>query len=312
MILVDCSHAMHRVLHSNKEAVIANPEFLTHLLLSQFLSMSSKFGGSKKNPVVLCLDSSSWRKDFYVEHKPKTEDYKNETYKGRRVKDTSVDWTEVYRIYDDIMNILKQDSDFHVMKVEKAEADDIIAVLATKFKDQEDIWVMSSDKDFVQLQCENVSIYDPLKQAFKPTIDVETFKKIHNIIGDKSDNILPIKSRVAEKTAYKLLPELDVLLKTNPDMREKYEFNETLISFDKIPDWVRENILKEYENQTPKFNATKLMSGFIKYRLSKHGEDINKFKLGEAEVKTKLNQHFRDNKKNIEISSASIEDFFGE
>lgn len=312
MILVDSSAALHRILYMNKDAVIQNPEFLSHLLLTQFNFIASNFGASKVNPVVLCLDSSSWRKDYYNNNKPKTEDYKNETYKGNRTKDSDFDWTEVYKIYDGVCEALKQHSDYFVMKVEKAEADDIIAILTKHYKSKETVYVISSDKDFAQLQDQNVLLYDPLKKSFKPDIDVESWKKIHIIIGDDVDNIKAIKPRVKEKTAQKMLKDLDTLLQTNPDMKEKYLFNENLISFEKIPLNIEDAIIEEFTNQKFSFNQMNLMKEFIRYKLVKHTENILKFKLQKDHIKTKLNSYHEGTKKVVDIVSSSLEEFFGE
>jgi len=310
MILVDLSHALHRVLWSNKTQIQDTPEFLSHVLLTQIVSISNKLGGSKKNPVVLCMDNKSWRKDYYEQNKTKFDDLTTQSYKGQRIKSDEVDWKTVYGIFEDTVESLKYHSDFFVVKAEKAEADDVIAVLTKKFKHTETVWIVSSDKDFNQLQDTNVHIYDPLKQQFRPKVDVETFKKIHIMIGDSSDNIKPIKSRLGEKTALKMLKDLNTYLQTNFDMKERYEFNKILIDFDCIPEDIEKSILEVYNEQTYSFNGMKLMTMLMKYKLAKHAEDINKFQIPVGEVKTKLNQQFKEQERILEISKSSLDEFF--
>lgn len=311
MIIQDFSHAMHRTLRMNKEQVIQNYDFLSHLLLSQVTSFISKLGASKHNKFVIAVDSTSWRKDYYAQNKQQFPEMREMTYKGNRVKDTDIDWTKVYNICNDICDVLKKYSDIYVVKVDGAEADDIIAVLTQEFKSKENIWIASGDKDFIQLQDHPVvSIYDPLKHAFKPEQNVEMFKKIHTIIGDKSDNIPAIKPRVQEKTALKMLKDLDTLLATNPTMKAKYEFNEHLILFEHIPVDIREKIIEEYNNQCYSYNGMKLLGEFSRLKLNKFSEDINKFKLVDFEVKTKLNQFFVQKQKDKDMAERSLEDFF--
>jgi hypothetical protein len=309
MILIDGSHALYRTLIINKDAVKETPEFIAHLFISQILAFSTKLGGSKLNKVVLCMDSSSWRKQYYIDNRPK--DYGIDTYKGQRVKDASIDWTSVFDYVNQVTDALKANSDFKVMRVKEAEADDIIAVLTKAYRDTETIWIASSDKDFVQLQdTPNVNIYDPLKQNFKPTVDKEYFKQIHIMIGDASDNIRAIKERLGEKTAIKILKELPILLQTSPSMREKYEFNKNLIDFDCIPCYINDRIIDEYNNLSGKFNAMELIKDFRTLKLVQHTENINKFKLSDSIVETKLNTYFKKLAKDIQTSKSSLEDFF--
>lgn len=310
MILMDLSHALHRCTYMNKEEIKANPDFLTHILTSQVLSFADKFGASKTNKMVVCMDSTSWRKEYYDINKVQFPEMREMTYKGNRIKDPSIDWPVVYGRCDAITEVLKNYSDFYVMKVKGAEADDVIAILTKKFAPTETIWIPSGDKDFVQLQAHNVHQFDPIKKCFKPEQDVEMFKKIHCIAGDTGDNIPAIKPRTKEKTAIKMLKDLDTLLQTNPEMRAKYKFNQDLILFENIPDWVEKNILDEYDKQGYTYNGMKLLTEFTKLKLVKHAEDINKFRLVDVELKTKLNQFFIQAKANQSLTERNLEDFF--
>jgi 5'-3' exonuclease len=313
MILFDLSYFMHRVIHPNKETIIQNPMFFAHLMTTQIIRFSKQLGASKANKMVICLDSPSWRKDFYAKNKPVCPVYEDQTYKGNRVKDSSLPWDELHAITDSLAESFKNHSDLYVMKIQDAEADDIIAILSKEFSSKETIWVLSPDKDFVQLQDENVHVFDPLKNAFKPEQDVSLFKKIHNIIGDASDNIYTIKGNqksMKESVALKLLKDLDDLLATNPLMKQKYDFNEKLIDLSMIPEYVKEATLNEFATQTHSFNATNILKTFMKFNMSKLSEDIGVFKLSENEIKTPTNQFFVNGKRNEESSRNNLEDFF--
>lgn len=313
MILFDLSYFSHRIIYPNKDAILQNPLFFAHLLTSQIISFSKKMGASKQNKMILCLDSFSWRKEYYETNKVNFPEYNDKTYKGNRVKDPEIPWDHINDTTTLLVEAFKEYSDFYVMKVNNAEADDIIAVLANTFKKQETIWILSPDKDFVQLQDKNVFIFDPLKNGFKPEQDIEIFKKIHNIIGDTSDNILAIKPRCKEITAGKMLKDLDDLLATNPGMKARYEFNKNLIDLSMIPDIVQRDILLEFDTQSHEdyhYNYNGLIKTFMKFGLSKLSEDINNFKLSENEIKTPLNQYFIDGEKNAILSRNNLEDFF--
>lgn len=311
MILLDTSMALMRTIHMNAQAVQDAPEFVSHIVLTQLTSFASKFGASKRNPMVVVMDSSSWRKKFYADNCKNLAGLENETYKGQRTKSDKFDWEKIFEIYNDTLEGIKNHSDFFVMKVKDAEADDIIACLTNQFKVSETIWIVSSDKDFIQLQDPpRVNLYDQHKNAFRPQQNVEQWKQIHILTGDSGDNIKPVRKGIGEKTAIKMLSELDVLLQTNPDMKARYEFNRTLVDFDYIPNEVYQAVIEEYEKQSFNFNASKLLQTFVKYKLVKHAEGIDRFRLGDKEIKTKVNSHYAEVNRIKEISKSTLEDFF--
>lgn len=310
MILFDLSHALHRSVRMNQDEVLSNPNFVGHLILTQIVSYSRKLGVSKQNPLVICMDSSpSWRHDYYLKNRTQFTDLKDMEYKGNRKKDEVLPWDKIKEISTEICMALQEYSDFYVLKIDKCEADDIIAVLAEEFGDSE-VWVVSSDKDFIQLQTENVKIFDPLKQTFKPEQNIDLFKKIHTMIGDKTDNILAIRSRLGEKTALKIVKDLDDLLATDPVLRARYKFNADLILFENIPSEIKNVILSKFKDQKFSFNNMNLLKTFMKYGLAKHAEDIYSFKLSDTASKTKTTKFFDEVKNNIEKSESNLEDFF--
>ena len=104
-----------------------------------------------------------------------------------------------------------------VVTLDKVEADDIIAYLSdvTPQKKEDKVFIVSSDKDFLQLINENVIVYRPMEKEYY-TVDtvVEKFKMSPNnfilyktLMGDNSDKVAGIKG-LGEKKLYKLFPEL--------------------------------------------------------------------------------------------------------
>ena len=100
---------------------------------------------------------------------------------------------------------------------DRTEADDVIAYLSNDYlavKDSQ-VFIMSSDKDFMQLVDDRVHIWSPTKKKMFYTEDVlETygvlptnFALFRSLIGDDSDNIPGIKG-VGAKTAIEKFPKL--------------------------------------------------------------------------------------------------------
>lgn len=96
------------------------------------------------------------------------------------------------------------------------EADDIIATLVKKYKKQKDmeIYIVSGDKDLMQLVDDNVSLYDTMKDKIYKRKDVlakwdvppEKVLDMQALCGDSTDNIPGIPG-VGPKTAARLLTE---------------------------------------------------------------------------------------------------------
>ena len=104
-----------------------------------------------------------------------------------------------------------------VATLDKVEADDIIAYLSNVIpqKKEDKVFIVSSDKDFLQLINENVIVYRPMEKEYYTTDTVvEKFKMSPNnfilyktLMGDNSDKVAGIKG-LGPKKLYKLFPEL--------------------------------------------------------------------------------------------------------
>lgn len=98
------------------------------------------------------------------------------------------------------------------------EADDVLATLAEKFKDDFEIVLVTGDKDFCQLVDDRVTIFDPKKEESldkekvkeKYGITTEQFIDYLALVGDSADNIPGVKG-IGPKTAKKLLQEYETL-----------------------------------------------------------------------------------------------------
>lgn len=135
------------------------------------------------------------------------------------------------------------------------EADDVISILvnSSELDDYKYKFIMSSDKDYLQLVSENIQVYNPTKKImYSPKKVVEEFGIIPEnfvyykaFIGDRSDNI-PSFGSIGEKNIIKFFPEirntkiedLDFFYNRAKDLiseGKKYKGLDNLISdFDKL------------------------------------------------------------------------------
>ena len=97
--------------------------------------------------------------------------------------------------------------------IDKIEADDTIAYLSKKLKD--DIIIYSADQDFLQLVNKRITVYSPIKKKFYKPQDVfdqyglypHNFITMKCLMGDKSDNLPGVKG-LGPKKLMKFFPEI--------------------------------------------------------------------------------------------------------
>ena len=97
--------------------------------------------------------------------------------------------------------------------IDKIEADDTIAYLSQKLKD--DVIIYSADQDFLQLVNKRITVYSPIKKKFYRPNDVFEQYGIHPynfitmkcLMGDKSDNLPGVKG-LGPKKLMKYFPEI--------------------------------------------------------------------------------------------------------
>ena len=130
-----------------------------------------------------------------------------------------------------------------ILKHPHLEADDCIALsvkhLIKKYPECQ-IYIITSDHDYLQLKCDNVHLYDlkykPLKSITgNATHDLE----IKIIMGDNSDNIPSAFPKCGPKTAQKCINDLEFFKKKiikNEEYYENYKRNKLIIDFNNIPE----------------------------------------------------------------------------
>jgi 5'-3' exonuclease len=133
-----------------------------------------------------------------------------------------------------------------ILKHPHLEADDCIALsvkyLLKKYPECE-IYIITSDKDYLQLNAPNVQIYTlaykKLADSKTSTGNPETDLQIKIIMGDSSDNIPSIFPKCGPKTAQKCIDDpiyFQKKMSENPEEYQKqYKLNQLLVNFENIP-----------------------------------------------------------------------------
>lgn len=189
---------------------------------------------------ILALDcerSRIWRKSIYPAYKANRDNKKNKPNFGGVFKYT----------YDILVPRLIKEYGMHSIKVDGAEADDVIYIAATKLATNPDnrIFVCSIDSDLTQFASESISILplnrtEPIdKKIVEDYGSVQRFL-LHKILsGDTSDNIPSIKFRkMGEVTAHKMIRNPELLKEfftTYPEAIAQYKINRQIVDLKNIP-----------------------------------------------------------------------------
>lgn len=223
--------------------------------------------------VIFCLEGhKNWRKDYYPE------------YKANRLvarEASKIDFETFFKEQDKFVESLKSLlSNCMFLQVDHAEADDLIAVITMKYPHWK-VTNISSDRDFYQLyKYPNYRQYDSVKGQFIEVLNPENYLLEKVIIGDAGDNVPKLKNKVGPKTAAKIINSeegLEEWLKLE-NLEKEFERNMTLISFDFIPEEIRNSIRKAVDNWIGvPFKGNKIMDFLTKNGCLGQFEDIGLF-----------------------------------
>jgi 5'-3' exonuclease len=258
MLLID----LNQVLISNiMQQINSDPKMkieenlVRHIVLNSLRSYSKQFK-SKYGEIVICCDNKKyWRRDVFPFYK---------VHRKRDREKSDLDWNAIFESLNKIRDELKQYFPHKVIEVEGAEADDIIAVLTTRFALHEDVLILSSDKDFVQLQkYDNVQQYSPILKRFIKTDNPQMYIKEHIIKGDRGDGIPNFLSPdnvfvTGERQKNINKKKLSEWIRNSPEtfcttdlMKRNYKRNQMLVDLDFVPDAIKTKIVQAYDNTKP-------------------------------------------------------------
>jgi hypothetical protein len=255
-------------------------DLIRHMVLNSLRSYVRQFK-QKYGEIVVCCDSRKyWRRDVFP------------FYKSNRKKDrekSEFDWNLIFETLGKIREELKENFPYRVLEVEGAEADDIIAVLSARQAVSEEVLILSSDKDFVQLQkYPNVSQYSPILKRYVKADDPYLYIKEHIIKGDRGDgvpnflspdNTFALGERQKVINSKKLNEWLHMAPEdfcVNENMLRGYKRNQMLVDLDFIPENIKQQIVDCYDNTKPS-TRQKMFNYFIEKRLSNLMEVIDEF-----------------------------------
>ena len=289
MILIDYSQtALNAILSFQRELRGGDEEVVNlvrHVILTTLQSYKKKYAKEYGEMVICCDGRDYWRRDFFPH------------YKAGRKKQREASGLPFKLIFDTISSVrddLREHFPYKVLHLDRAEADDIIAVLSEYTQDNlliqegleetpQKVLILSSDHDFKQLhRFPNVRQWSPrIKKFVDAEKDYMTNGHIAHLVKAGDDgipNILSpddiflqegVRQNVVSAKRLKEFVDLgaDAWRAWKNDVEKRnWHRNETVIDFRFIPPDIKESIVDQYLNTKPVNDKMKIMNYLIKNR----------------------------------------------
>ena len=196
--------------------------------------------------IVFAMDdklSHSFRKTRYPEYKAHRALVKRQ-FQLQPIKDYIVD--VIFKELD-----VEHEHGYHLVKVEGAEGDDVIATTIMRLRDNYvGMVLIASDHDFLQI--DGLREFDLFGKEAKRDLGGEIVSAKDYLVGkilmgDRSDNIQQVFLRCGPKTALKWTKDKDALKKTlkeDHSLAARYLLNKKMIDFNSIPQELSDKILE--------------------------------------------------------------------
>ena len=283
MIIVDYSGIALASIIINKTN---DEDMIRHMILNS-LRMYHKRYKNEYGEMVLAVDAANnWRRSVFPQ-------YKASRKKNR--KESTFDWNEAFRLLNLVREEIAENFPYKVIKVDKCEADDVIGtIVANKSTIQfnvEKIMIVSSDRDFLQLQrFPNVKQFSPLLKKELKEDNARYYLFNHIIRGDKGDGVPNILSNddtfvegfrqtpMSQKKVDGIIEDLEQgELLYAASWYRNYLRNERLIALSETPQELKNEIINTYEKQDPWSNKSKVLPYLIAKRCNNLIESVQEF-----------------------------------
>jgi len=267
------------------QKVNMDENIIRHMILNSIRMYRTKFK-KEYGEIVLATDARSWRKNYYPEYKANR--------KISREK-SDMDWNEAFRIITMIREEIKENFPYKVVHIEGCEADDIIGTLVEntyEFGNYENVLIVSSDKDFVQLQkYDNVKQFSPLKKNFIIENNPKLFLVEHILKGDSGDGVPNVLSDddvfINQDKRQKPLSKkkMDEIIKDISDGEllyaaswyRNYSRNKKLIDLSETPNEIKSEIINNFTEQETQQNKGKVFPYLIAKNCTQLIESVQEF-----------------------------------
>lgn len=198
-LIIDASNILQRTFFAAWQLDTSDKANTGSLAIHNAITTLNKyFKKFQPNNVICVFDRPNWRKDYTRSDLCLSK----KEYKGnRRLNLTPQELMRYQEFLEHITQfeqVIKDHTSIIAMSKERLEADDIIAGLAERFKDDRVI-IISADKDLIQtLRFPDTYLIDPATDKLRECDDLDYFIFFKCIRGDRGDNVASAFPRVRE------------------------------------------------------------------------------------------------------------------
>jgi len=269
MILLDYSSVTMSSLMTRIDEYDQDTNLLRHQILNIIRLYNVQFR-SDFGEMIICMDAANnWRRDRYP------------FYKANRRKSRSnsvYDWDKIYSVLNEVRDEMTTMSPFRCVRINRCEADDVIAAIVEKKRPEEPILIISPDRDFVQLQkYANVKQYSNLqKKWIEPKVSAQYDLQEKVLKGDMGDGVPNVMSddNVILDESLRQTPlrkaKLESLMQDPESLgttiARRVIRNRDLIDLNRTPLELKNEIINQF-NEKSKGSINSLMNLLSKYKM---------------------------------------------
>jgi hypothetical protein len=274
MVLVDFNGlAIGSIMGQLSRGEELSENLVKHIILNNLRVYRNKYPESKHGKMVIACDSYSWRKDVFPEYKA--------ARKANRATDKH-DWPLIFDLIESTLDDLRENFPYAVIKIDSAEADDIIGALTVHKADfgGEDVVIISADKDFIQLQqYGHVEQWSPMFNKMIKEDNPRRYLFEHLLKGDSGDGVpnanshddvfttgsrqTPMTQKAIDKY-WDNRDDLEMIMK--PNVFRNFMRNVQMIDLTNTPDGIREEAINKYENYVYP-TRTNILTYLVEHRM---------------------------------------------
>ena len=256
MVIVDFNGlAIGSIMGQLQRGEELSENLVKHIILNNLRVYRNKYKEADLGKMVIACDSYSWRKDVFPEYKAQR--------KANRSKDKH-DWQQIFDLIESTLQDLRENFPYAVIKIDSAEADDIIGALTVEMSDfgGEDVVIISADKDFIQLQqYGHVIQWSPMFNKMIKEDNPRRYLFEHLLKGDAGDGVpnanshddvfvtaarqTPMTKKAIDKY-WDNRDDLEMIMK--PNVFRNFMRNVQMIDLSNTPDGIREASINTYKN----------------------------------------------------------------
>lgn len=203
---------------------------MPYIVYNMLLSALSKIGVDPTDEIIVAIDGKgNWRKDYEPNYKGNRKEQR-ESHEG-------LDWKDIFNKWTQIKEQIDKGTDWHIVQLDKIEADDIASVVCRYYKDKE-IILCSYDKDWEML------LHYPRVKVFSILKKYKSKKGAYKIPAPRFSAYKLLASKIKKEVSDNLVDK--------PTTEQGYENRKKCVNLLELPEYIESQIVSELDKLSEK------------------------------------------------------------